>query len=387
MRFARCAVLAGALVGGLTGAPTRADELSAPVEAWQRFQGVLAEPQTPQALHPFAVHGDLVRNGRRLGSWSLMARRAAAGEVPGWRVAEVLRLDGQVELARESLWSPSLRLVQATLQRRTSRGARRVTLEAEGDTLKIREADGEPRVEAFGGVALVGVAPYVLLAPALARAPGVYRATHVYDDAAGDVRLAARDFVVTVAEDQPALVRVAWDGLASATLHVDVASGALRGLVLATPEGDLELVERTSTGPDVATWDLLTAEPTTPVVAAVRFLYALERGYLDLAARLVAWPAGLGVPATDAASTDTPARRAWMEARRIELRRGMRPGDAAERLRAVQAALEAEPARTEVSESGARMRLPAPYDGWDLLLVQDAEGLWRVAGTAETPAR
>ncbi|MCA9317367.1 MAG: hypothetical protein KDB73_17915, partial [Planctomycetes bacterium] len=339
------------------------------------------------ALHPFAVHGDLVKAGRRLGAWSLMARRAAAGEVPGWRVAEVLRLDGRVELARDSQWSPSLRLVQATLRRRDRNGTRRVTLEAEGDAVTIREGDAEPRVEAFGGVALAGIAPYVLLAPALARAPGAYRATQVYDDVAGDVRLAARDLVVTVRDDHPDLAQVALEGPLSVTLDVDTTSGTLRGLVLTTPEGDLELVERTSSEPDLATWDLLTAEPSTPVVAATRFLYALERGYLDLAARLVAWPAELGVPATDVASTDTPARRAWMEARRIELRRDLRPGDAAQRLRTVRAELEADPTRTVVSERGARMRLPAPYDGWDLLLVQEYERLWRIAGTAETPAR
>ena len=387
MRIAWCAVLAGALVGGVTGGSTRADEVSTPVEAWQRFQAAIAAPETAPALHPFAVHGDLVKAGRRLGAWSLMARRAAAGEVPGWRVAEVLRLDGRVELARDSQWSPSLRLVQATLRRRDRNGTRRVTLEAEGDAVTIREGDAEPRVEAFGGVALAGIAPYVLLAPALARAPGAYRATQVYDDVAGDVRLAARDLVVTVRDDHPDLAQVALEGPLSVTLDVDTTSGTLRGLVLTTPEGDLELVERTSSEPDLATWDLLTAEPSTPVVAATRFLYALERGYLDLAARLVAWPAELGVPATDVASTDTPARRAWMEARRIELRRDLRPGDAAQRLRTVRAELEADPTRTVVSERGARMRLPAPYDGWDLLLVQDDERLWRIAGTAETPAR
>lgn len=387
MRIARWALLAAAALGSGAGGPGRADEASAPVEAWQHFQQVLGAAETPEALRPFVVHGELVRGARRVGTWSLMARRSAAGEVPGWRLAEVLRLDGHVELARESRWTPSLRLVDATLRRRSSAGTRRVTLEAEGDTVKIREHDGEPRVEPFGGSALAGVAPYVLLAPVLARAPGVYRSTHVYDDMPGPVRLAARDLDVGLDPGEAGTVHIALQGVGAVTLRVDIETGAVRTLAVATPEGEATLVEGPYKDDSAPGWDLLTAEPTTPVVAATRFLYALERGYLDLAARLVAWSADLGVPGTDVDSMDTPGRRAWLEARRIELRRGLRPAEAAARLQGVRAELDAQPDRIEVSASSARIRLPAPYSGWDLLLVRDAEGTWRVAGTAESRPR
>lgn len=353
------------------------------LDRWQAFQRAVARHGPKLERRTLDFSGFVVRSGVKAGTWNLQITPRKQG---GWQVHEDLRLDESVRVQREGTYTNTFFPRSCRARIRRPNGATEMTWRGQGTSLLMarRKADEAPQEsrQAFGGVALSGVAPYLLLAPALEA--GRYRASHVYDGWHGAAQVAARDFEV-----QPSGT---WHGQAARllvfqapnpmTLALEPSGSTVLGMRLELDGVQFE-VSVQAPNRSAAPIDLRSEPTTTPAIAAQRFLYALERGYLDLLSELVAWPEELqarsGAPAEEVANRRT-RRRAQIERFRMDLLRNIPPSEVEGRLRQLAPRME-----VHATEQSARVVLPPPYVGWELLLTRTEADLWRIEGTRYVP--
>jgi hypothetical protein len=353
-------------------------------QAYVRFQELARALPPADASRAFAFQGRILRDGAHAGTWAMQAR--PDGKVGDWRIEEIIRIDGELVARRKGLYSKTLYPIHGSAILQRGAGTTALTWRGEDDELVLEQTAGEDKLDGkrqrFGGVALSGLAPYVLLGTALREHAGRYRTTHVYDGLDGPPQVAARD--LRIERDAPwgdktadLLVFAApWP----ATVALAPDSGTLLGFRVPTKGGALEVVPFQPTAEAASAWDLLTNPSVTAEIATLRFLYALERGYLTLAESLVAWPPGLAAPATPEAADTEHRRRVWIEARRIELLADLPPERAGRELQALLPRLV-----VEAQEATAHVRLPAPYAGWVIECRRVGPEEWRVAGAVHEP--
>lgn len=300
---------------------------------------------------------------------------------PLWRIQEILRIDGLLEVRREGLFSATLYPVRGLRRERRAGRSEETVMRWHGDGTTLVVTEGkDARTTPFAGAALIGAGPLWLLGRHLPETGTTWLAPALYDDGDGPVELAACTLRIAPGDDRGDGTTVHVDGRAPLQLVFD--RGVFRSAAYQYAAYRFALRPRGSETAEGAA-DPWTRDATTPALAAAQFLHAIQRWRLARAMELVAWERV--VPA-DAEPAQKPAyMRSWMESRRMELRRDTAPLDDDTVLRAVFAALRVPPH----DKDDVKIDLPAPWDGWSITVVRRG-ATWQVgavghAGRSASP--
>ena len=324
----------------------------------------------------FELDAEILLHGLPIGSLWVAVQPVREGERDLWRIQETLRIGGVREVRREGFFSATLYPVRG-LRRARQAGAEDEQVSrwrGDGETLVVEQGEGEAREPAlqapFGGTALIGAGPVLLLARHLAGAPRALLGSALYDEGDGPLELAACRLRVEARGDDPANAGTTLVVEGRATARIALVGGQFRSAAYEYAPFTFAVRPRGST-PDEIVADLWTREPTTARLAAAQFVHAIQQWRVARAQELVAWERVLPADLPDA---DKAAySRAWLEKTRLQLRRalGALPADTV--LRAVHAGLRV----TRDGDERARVVLPSPYVGWALELVRTG-AQWKI---------